>query len=219
MSVPNHDEQRRARRAAVRLVLLALLGLTSLAVCNRYAAARAQDQGLKAWYQAETLFAKDKQGGVDAYAGAGTFLVFDNKGIPSFIAFASKNAQGEGIFQKEYGVDDAGRPLNKGRLIYRGQAMNYAAIGSNMVYFYHLKYLELTTVGDDASGYRAYAVRAFASDNKLESSNGGPSSYSSYKLPEGGELVIDKGQIKFGETCVRPNYDLTGKVVAPQAKP
>jgi len=199
------------RAAALRTAL----ALTSLAAISHFAAAAAQDPKNSIWYKAETLITRDAKGR-EQYAGAGTVVLFDNRGKAIFIAFARADAQGQGIFQGEYGVDSAGRRLNDGRLIYKGDPLTYLVAGPKDIYKYHLKYLELTTAGDEAHGRRAYATKAIAFDNKVEKSAGAPSAY---ELPEGGRMIIDKGEIKFGENLASPNYDLSGNISAMQAHP
>jgi hypothetical protein len=71
-----------------------------------------------------------------------------------------------------------------------------------------LKYLELTTVGNETNGYSAYATKAIAFDNKVETL----SQTNTFNLPEQGQLVITNGIIHFGDVYVSPNYDLSGKV-------
>ncbi|MGO9270974.1 MAG: hypothetical protein ACLQOO_12085 [Terriglobia bacterium] len=194
-----------------RLVLLVALAWSSLTFCDRFVAAAWQDTGEKVWYEAETRVGGDASGIFTLYAGAGSIVVYDGKrnGVPIFIGFAVN-----GRVQGEYGVDGTGRPENKGRVIYRGGMMPYTVTGTDNIYTYHLKYLELTTVGDAAHNYRAYATKAIASDNYAEALKGGTITY---KLPEGAELIIDNGKIKVGDNYISPNYDLTGEIEVSQA--
>jgi hypothetical protein len=145
------------RRAAVMLVVLACTSLT------------AQGQYKTIWFQGETTVSifQQKYGihavTVKMVASAGTVLVFDNGGKPAAIGFAQEP---KGIIQAEYGIDETG-PKDKGRLIFKpantNEAMPYFVIGEKDIFTYHLKYLELTTSGND---YSAYATKAIAFDNK-----------------------------------------------------
>ncbi|MGO9270975.1 MAG: hypothetical protein ACLQOO_12090 [Terriglobia bacterium] len=199
-----------------RLALLAVLAWTSLAFCNRFVAAAEQDIGQKVFYEAETRVGGDAY--TTLYAGAGSIIVYDAKrnGVPILIGFAAN-----GLVQGEYGVDGTGRPKNKGRVVYRqtdpSEAMPYVVMDEKdiNIYTYHLKYLELTSVGNDAQCCRAYATKAVAFDNKVEEL-GKPNI--TYQLPQGGQLVIVNGKIKIGDNYISPNYDLTGKIAVPRAR-
>ncbi len=161
-----------------RLVLLVVLAGTSVAF------------GEQVCYEAETVISLIPEGRGTMSAGSGTIINFDHNGAPNFIAFS----QGGGckIVEGKYGIDRTDQPQNKGRLIYRGQGIPYVVIGAKKAYTYHLEHLEITTVGNDAQGYGAYATKAV--DN------------------EGRELVINQGKIKIGDDYVTPDYGLSGKI-------
>ena len=196
-----------ARFAAV---MLFALGSISLVLYNCFVAAAQQAE--QVWYQGETRIGASDDGACLVQAGAGTLVAYDSRGVPSFIGFAELNGKGEAIVQGEYGMDGT-VPKNKGRIIYRqispDRAMPYLVIGAKDIRTYHLSYLELTTVSNDGKVFRAYATKATAFDNKVETLSKQPSI--TYALPEGGQLSVDHGQIKFGDSLVSPNYDLTGK--------
>jgi hypothetical protein len=128
------------------------------------------------------------------YAGSGTVIGFDDAGSPDFIGFIGGGDCRRGTVEGKYGIDGTGQPENKGRLIYKGGVMTYVVIGANHVYTYHLKYLALTTVGNHAQGYGAYATKAIAVDN------------------EGGQLVVHNGKIRIGDNYITPTYGLSGKI-------
>jgi hypothetical protein len=188
----------KAKMSKSKLTLLAVLACTSLAVA-----------GEKVWYQGETVISS---GAATLSAGAGTIVVFDDKvnGLPAFIGFAEMP---KGTVQGKYGLDDKKKPENKGRIIYKSAgSIPYSVIGRKDIYMYHLKYLELTTVGDDTNGYRAYVTKAIAFDNQEETL----SKTNTFILPEGGQLVVDDGRIKIGDNYITPNYDLSGKIIDPK---
>jgi hypothetical protein len=199
------------RRYAARQVLLVVLASMSLALCD--CVVLAAQIGEKVLYKSETRFASDARHGIDAFAGARTIIVFDTGGVPMMVGFAYEE-RGEDVVQGQYGVDGTGKPKNDGRLIYRGSAMPYVVTGAKDICTYHLSYLELTTVKDAEGAYRAYAIKAIASDNKVETLGGG---ISTYKLPEGRQFVIDHGKIRIGDKYVTPNYDCSGKATAVKA--
>jgi hypothetical protein len=143
-------------------------------------------------------------------AGSGSTIDFDGPGKPRFIGF-SKNGRCE-VVEGNYGFDSTGTPENRGRLTYKQSnasvAIPYIVTGSKDIYEYHLKYLELTTVKEVATGYYvAYCTKAVAFDNSITTLT---QKHLTYKLPEDGELVISNGKLKFGDIYVIPNYDLTG---------
>jgi len=144
-------------------------------------------------------------------AASGTIVHFSAMGYPDFISALSKadEKKVEGL----YGTNEKGLPDNSGRLVFKafsGQAMPYTVFkGTNGILVYHLKYLAITTAGNDTNGYSAYATKAIAFDNKVETLS---QTNVGFKMPEGGQLVIDKGRIKFGDNYISPNYDLSGKV-------
>jgi hypothetical protein len=179
------------------------------AFCNNFVALAQSDGGQNVVYESETRFATDPQHGITAYAGAMTIIHFSVEDSPALIGFAQVNKQGKEVVQGEYGVDPNGKPKDEGRLIYEGEAMPYVVTGTDGTYTYHLSYLELTTVKDAARGYLAYATKAIASDNKMETLGGGTSTY---KLPPGGQLAIDHGKIKIGANYISPNYDCSGTI-------
>jgi hypothetical protein len=158
--------------------------------------------------QAEKILYKGKThiGGF-AYANAGTIVNYDSKGTPDFIGFANSN----GIIQGKYGIDGTGQAENKGRLIYKqtNKGFPFVVTGQTNIYKYNLKYLELTTVGNKEQGYRAYAIKAIAFDNKVDTLS---EKNITYKMPEGGQLVIDHGKIKIGDNNISPNYNSSGQI-------
>lgn len=150
-------------------------------------------------------------------AGSGSSIDFDGAGEPRFIGF-SKDGRCE-VVEGKYGLDSTGKPENRGRLIYKQSsasvAIPYIVTGSSDIYEYHLKYLELTTVKDVATGsYVAYCTKAVAFDNSITTLT----RKTSYTLPEDGELVISNGRMKIGDVYVVPNYDLTGTEIDACAK-
>ena len=209
LKAPSTRHHAAARRFPVfRLVLLAVLASTSFAF-----------QGDKVWYQAETTVSMiqgtDGRPVANMSASAGTIINYDGSGKPNFIGFAEAP---QGTVQGEYGTAlTGGEPKNKGRIIYKqanpNEAMPYSVIGEKDIYMYHLKYLEVTTVGKGQS-FGAYATKAVAFDNKVEMLSGA----TTYKLPEGGQLDIENGKIKFGDNYISPNYDLSGKLSVSQAR-
>jgi hypothetical protein len=144
-------------------------------------------------------------------AGSGTIVHFSAMGYPDFISALSKadEKKVEGL----YGINEKGLPENSGRLVFKanpGQAMPYTVFnGTNGTLVYHLTYLAITTAGNDTNGYSAYATRAIAFDNKVETIS---QTNVGFKMPEGGQLVIDRGRIKIGDNYINPNFDLSGKV-------
>ncbi len=172
--------------------------------------ASADLRGAKVWYQTETVITSEPVYNMSLSAGAGTIIFYDSEGAPNFIAFAQPP---NGLVQGEYGIDGTG-PKNKGRLIYRqinpNIAMAYTVFTRNDIYIYHLKYLELTTAGNDTEGYNTYATKAIAFDNKVFSAS--KQLNITCKLIEGGQLVISNGKIRFGDNYVSPNYTLSGKI-------
>jgi hypothetical protein len=171
--------------------------------------------GEKVVYEAETtisqLHGSDGIPCATMSAGAKTIVAFDDYGTPAIISLAITNGQGKEAVQGEYGIDPKGQPQNGGRLIFkplRG-TMPFTVIGPTEIYTYHLKYLELTTVKTDADGYRAYATKAIAFDNIAETAS---KTNIAYTIPDGGQLFITNGMIKFGNNYVIPNYELSGKV-------
>jgi hypothetical protein len=194
------------RRTAGMLVVLAW---TSLAQGQGQAS---QDlRGRTILFQGETrvglLYGTDGGYVGDYYAGAGTIIHYGNSGVPDLIGFA----QGTNwLVQGKYGIDGTG-PENKGRLMFKAhlnEAMPYAVMGKTNIYMCHLRYLELTTVGDETNGYRAFATKAIAFDNRLESLT----QTNTFKLPEGGQLVVRNGKMKIGDSYISPNYKLSGEV-------
>jgi len=198
-----------------RFLLLILLALVSSAAGSGFVGASSQSAGHPVLYEAETLFAKDPQREISAYAGAMTIIFFNAEGRPKVIGFAHKNELGQEVVQGEYGVDDNGLPRNKGRLIYKGPSMPYVVLAAKGEYTYHFSYLELTTAGDDAHGYGAFAVKVIAADNKVQDPSGG---VSTYQVSEDGQLPISHGKIKIGQTLIRPYYDCSGEVVEEKPK-
>jgi hypothetical protein len=144
-------------------------------------------------------------------AGAGTLIVFHDviNGLPIFVAFAEAP---DWKVRGQYGVD-RDKPKNNGRIIYKqidnAIGIPYLVATPEGTRTYYLRYLELTTVGVEGIGYDAYAVKAVAFDNKVEMPS---KTTESYAVPEGGQLAIVKGKIKFGEANIKPNYDLSGKL-------
>ncbi|MGO9610578.1 MAG: hypothetical protein ACLPT4_13150 [Verrucomicrobiia bacterium] len=203
-------------RAAVLLVALAW---TSLAQGQ----ASRDLRGETIWYQGEhtvsVLLDNDGQPGATMSVSAGTIITFDSGGQPQFIRFSQVGPNGTEE-QRDFGVDGTG-PKNKGRLIYKTTNLNkpipYMVIGIGAVYQYHLKYLELTTAGNETNGYNAYATKAIAFDNKVEILTNNMQKVEfiptlPYKLPEGGQLAIDNGRIKIGDRYISPTYELKGEV-------
>jgi hypothetical protein len=79
-----------------------------------------------------------------------------------------------------------------------------------------MKYLELTTVKDVATGfYVAYCTKAAAFDSSITTLT---RKHLTHKLTEDGELVISNGKMKSGDVYVIPNYDLTGTEIDACAK-
>jgi maltoporin len=74
-------------------------------------------------------------------------------------------------------------------------------------------------VGNVAKVYGAYTTKAIAFDNNVETLSGGKTTKTTYKLPEGGQLVIDNGKIKIGDNYISPNYDCSGEIPVSQARP
>jgi len=148
-------------------------------------------------------------------AGSDTILSFDDKGSPNFIGFSVNGKTVEG----EYGIDATGKPKNRGRLIFRqvtpDVAMPYGVVGPRSINMYHLKYLELTTAGDKAKGFTAYAVKAVVLDNVIETL----SAPLKFTLPQDGQLAIINGKIKMGDDLITPNYDLSGTIERPRNTP
>lgn len=195
-----------------RVTMLVALALTSFVLCNRTVKVAAQDDGQTVTYIGRTLIARDANG-TEEYAGPGTTIHFDSKGVPDLVGFSLLNAQGDRVWEGKYDIDATGQPENSGRLIIQGEAMNYVVEGlksnEDHTYTYHLSYLELTTVKDkDApGGYRAFAIKAIASDNKVDSLGEG---MLTYDLPVGRQLVTVNGEIKFADSLIIPNYNLSG---------
>lgn len=185
------------------------IALTLTSTCLAFQASR-DLRGEKVVYEGETLVIRDAQHGINLYAGAKTIVAYDSNGLPEIVSFDIN-----GRVQGAYGVDGNGLPTNKGRLIYKqanpNLALPYQALGAKDLYTYHLRSLELTTVQNAAKEYRPYITKAVAFDNKVEVT-GKPSI--TYKIPDGGQLVIVNGKIKFGDVLVSPgsNYDLSGKM-------
>jgi hypothetical protein len=185
-----------------RFVLFGVVAWTSLAL-----------QGDKVWYQEETTIGviQGTSGRPVAKmsASAGTIINYNAKGTPNFIAFADP----KGTIQGKYGITMTG-PENKGRLLYKqvtaNEAIPYVVVGAKDIYTYHLKYLELTTASADSKIFVAYATKAIAFDNRVDTLS--KQLDLTFKLPEGGYLVVDRGKLKFGENLINPNYDLTGKI-------
>jgi hypothetical protein len=154
----------------------------------------------------------DPQHGIKMFAGPGTIVHFDDKGLPAIMTFLIK---ANNTVEGEYGIDASGRPNNSGRLIFKqadpSVPMPFVVNGAKDIYTYHLGYLEVTTAELKLKDYRPYAIKAIAFDNKVEVL-GKPSV--TYKMPEGGLLPIVNGKIKFGDDYVSPgpDYNLSGEI-------
>ena len=162
----------------------------------------------------DTIIAKDDRSTMSA--GSGTIVHFNANGSPDFIAALSK--ADEKKVEGFYGINEKGLPENSGRLVFKaapGQAMLYnVENGTNGFLIYHLTYLAITTAGNDTNGFHAYVTKAIAFDDKVETlwlTNGWQTNVG-FKMPEGGQLVIDKGRIKVGDNYISPDYALSGKV-------
>jgi hypothetical protein len=189
-----------------RLVLLAVLACSCLA----FQATR-DLRGGTIVYEAETRILSDPEHGIQMYSGPGTIVHFGDNGLPDFLSFEMKATK---TVQGEYGIDATGRPKNRGRLLFRPAnpdiAMPYVVNAAKDIYTYHLKYLELTTV-QNGQVYRPYVTKAIAFDNKVEVSG---KASTTYKMPEGRQVVIVNGKIKFGDTVVShsKSYNLSGQI-------
>ena len=188
-------------RIALLIVLLALSGLAF------------QGIGEKVLYESETTISQirgsDGKPVAIMSAGAGTIVAYDGtrNGLPALIGFATK-----GIVEGKYGADASG-PQNHGRVIYKqsdpATAVPYSVVGPKDIYIFHLKYLELTSAVDNKKDYGAYATKAIAFDNKVETLSKQPLTFT---LPPGGQLAVPNGKIKIGDYLISPNYDLSGKI-------
>lgn len=173
----------------------------------------------KIWFQGEQTIGMSADGVYLLVAGAGTIVAFDGRGLPGLISFAVPTKDGtDGIIQGKFGIDGTGRPENSGRVIYKqglpDRAMPYLVTGAHGIYKYHLKYLELTTVGK-GQDYHAYAVKALAFDNVIETPSKDGKQWPAtarFRLSPDGQLAVDNGKIKIGDSLISPNYDLSGKI-------